>query len=431
MKLQTRHKSLRGIFVLALAGVMLCAVPASADTLSDLQQQQSDIQSNKQTNQSQLNATNAQINDLQAEIDSLDDELNTTENQLSIINDTLDSTNAALAQTQIDLQHAEDQRDTQLAAMKSRIRYMYENGQAGYLEVILESTSFSDFLNRVEYMNRIMKYDTHMAANLKAAETSVSDKLDQTQKQKDQIEVLQYEQTNKQQALQTSLDKKADAMNALDATAEGITAKLALLDQSDKNVTALIQQAEAEAAAKAAAERAAAEKAAADKAAADRAAAAAAAVQAAAQNNTSGAQISTTTQTYSGSVKLIWPVPSSRVITDTYRSRINPVTGKSEFHTGIDIGCASGTPVVAAADGTVIFSGANGGYGNCVIIDHGGGLSTLYAHASKLLVSKGDTVTQGQTIDLAGATGVATGPHCHFEVRINGATTNPLLYVKP
>ena len=131
---------------------------------------------------------------------------------------------------------------------------------------------------------------------------------------------------------------------------------------------------------------------------------------------------------YSGTA-MTWPVPSSQRITSEYGNRYHPILHVNKFHSGIDIGASEGSQILAANDGMVIFSGVKGGYGNCVMIDHGGGIVTLYGHCSKLLVSEGQNVTKGQNIALVGSTGQSTGPHCHFEVRVNGSTTNPLNYL--
>lgn len=123
-----------------------------------------------------------------------------------------------------------------------------------------------------------------------------------------------------------------------------------------------------------------------------------------------------------------WPTPGYTTVTSPYGYRIHPITGKLKFHSGVDIGAKGGTPIVAAADGTVTISVYSNSYGNYVEIDHGGGVRTRYAHMSKRLCKVGDTVTQGETIGLVGSTGNSTGNHCHFEVRINGTTYDPMQY---
>ncbi|MBR2916058.1 MAG: peptidoglycan DD-metalloendopeptidase family protein, partial [Clostridia bacterium] len=125
----------------------------------------------------------------------------------------------------------------------------------------------------------------------------------------------------------------------------------------------------------------------------------------------------------------LWPTPSCRYITSHFApQRVNPVTGKLRPHTGTDIGAQYGADIIAAAGGTVKFAGWNGGYGNCAIIDHGGGVSTLYAHMSSLLVSAGQYVSAGALVGRVGSTGNSTGPHLHFEVLINGTAVNAMQY---
>ncbi len=124
-------------------------------------------------------------------------------------------------------------------------------------------------------------------------------------------------------------------------------------------------------------------------------------------------------------LSMIWPA-SGGWISDYYGNRLHPILGYNRFHSGIDYAANRGSPIKAAESGVVIFSGTNGGYGLCVIIDHGGGISTLYGHSDKLLVKVGQNVLRGDTIALVGSTGVSTGPHLHFEVRVNGETQNPL-----
>ena len=122
--------------------------------------------------------------------------------------------------------------------------------------------------------------------------------------------------------------------------------------------------------------------------------------------------------------------PTAGGIGSPYGYRIHPITGKRKMHTGVDIGGAYGADIVAASSGTVIIAGYNaGGYGNYLVVDHGGGVTTLYAHASMLCVSKGQQVSRGQVIAKVGSTGMSTGPHLHFEVLINGAHTNPMNYI--
>ena len=127
--------------------------------------------------------------------------------------------------------------------------------------------------------------------------------------------------------------------------------------------------------------------------------------------------------------ELAWPVPGYTRITSKYAMRVHPITGQYKLHTGVDIGAPEGANFVAANDGIVTKAEYNTAYGNMVIIDHGGGISTLYAHGSETLVQVGQTVKRGDSVLKVGSTGYSTGPHAHFEVRINGVTTDPLPYI--
>ena len=127
--------------------------------------------------------------------------------------------------------------------------------------------------------------------------------------------------------------------------------------------------------------------------------------------------------------ELEWPVPGYTRITSKYAMRVHPITGQYKLHTGVDIGAPEGANFVAANDGIVVKAEKNPAYGNMVIIDHGGGISTLYAHGSEILVQVGQTVKRGEAVLKVGSTGYSTGPHAHFEVRINGITTDPLPYI--
>jgi len=142
------------------------------------------------------------------------------------------------------------------------------------------------------------------------------------------------------------------------------------------------------------------------------------------KGSTSGGRI-----VYSGGV-FCWPAPSYTYISSPFGYRIHPVYGTRKYHSGLDLAAPGGSPILAAADGTVRFSGWNGGYGNCLIIDHGGGIQTLYGHSSKLLVSVGQKVSRGQKVALVGTTGTSTGNHLHFEVLNNGVATDPMPYLQ-
>ena len=403
----------------AVAVTFLFSVNVRADAASDvetikkaidnLKQQQQDLDNQQSDAQQQLDETTGEKSQTEIDMQAIDDDLNKTTDGLLLVMDRLDETSANLDEMQQELQQAEQQRDDQYEALKQRLNFMYKNGKIGYLDIIFEAKSFPDFINRVEYINRIAKNDKALLSKLSNTEDQITQTVNAIDQQKSTFEQLAAEQTQKQSELQDTLARKQDFYNRLDSDETTYTEKLAVLSKSEDQVVALIQQKqkeETDAEAKAQAEAAAAKLAAAG-----------------------GGFTSATVNTSPYSGQMLWPVPGHYMLSDTFRSRYNPVNGKLEFHTGIDIPAPTGSSILAADSGTVITAGWINGYGYAVIIDHGNGITTLYGHNSRLLVSAGQHVNRGDVIARAGSTGNSTGPHCHFEIRVNGKAVNPVPYV--
>lgn len=278
---------------------------------------------------------------------------------------------------------------------------MYENGSVGYIQVILDSQNFSDFLKRVEYINRLMEYDRNVLTEYQNTEQMISDKVVEISEQKEEIEDLTDQQKAKKRTLDENIVLKNNLVKQLSSEEATYMQQIKDLEEADKDVTALINKAQQEAAARKAAQQA---------------------------PKTTGASSNKVYSSAGG--QFAYPVPAYGLrVNSPYGYRSSPISGKSEFHTGVDLKATMGTDIVAAEAGTVIFSGNKGGYGKTIIIDHGNGISTLYAHNSQLVVSVGQTVQRGQVVSKAGTTGYSTGVHLHFEVRINGKHTNPLPYI--
>ena len=382
--------------------------------IDDLKTQQQDLNSQESDTQQQLDETTEQKSQAEQDMRAIDDDLNKTTDDLLLVMDRLNTTSASLNEKEQQLQDARNKWDEQYASLKERLNFMYKNGKIGYLDIIFEAKSFPDFINRVEYINRIAKNDKTLLNKLTDTESLISETVDAIDQQQSEFEQLAAEQQQKQTELQDTLARKQDLFNRLDSDEQSYQDKLTMLSKSEDQIVALIQQKEKEAADAAA------------KAAAEAAAAAAAAKQAAASGGFA-ASYSTNSSPYSG--QMLWPVPGHYMLSDTFRSRYNPVNGRLEFHTGIDIPAPTGSSILAADSGTIITAGWINGYGYAVIIDHGNGITTLYGHNSKLLVSVGQHVKKGDVIARAGSTGNSTGPHCHFEIRINGKPVNPAPYV--
>ncbi len=308
-------------------------------------------------------------------------ELEKAQEALVDIQRQLATTRKELSQTKEQLAASEARLSQHQTAMKQRILALYKADQPTYLEVVLRATSFADFVNRAEFTRRVVATDQYLLMDLVA------------EKQAFERQTAQLEEKERQRAaLETKLRKQRDHVTARKAEAQ----RLAHKANSDR----------------AEAER--------QLAAMEHASSQIEQMLARLQRGESG-------QRYVGSWsgKLLWPVSGHR-ITSHFGWRIHPITHTRRFHDGVDIGVPPGTPIKAADKGLVVHSGWYGVYGKTVLIDHGSGISTMYAHCSRIKVSNGQVVSRGQVIGYVGSTGWSTGPHLHFGVRKYGKPINPL-----
>ncbi len=356
-------------------------------SINDLKNQQSGIENDIDEQKKLLEEANNQMEVTQNEIIALDKELEASRNKLLEITAEVEATNKLLDETNAELTKIQDEYDKKYEIFKERLKVMYEFGNVGYIEVLIGSESVSDFFNRLEYVNTIANHDKEIMDTLVAMEKDMKVKLAEIESYKMEVDKLLAEQTNVTRELNTKKANKESMMASLETNAEEFKRNMAELEQDSKDIEAMIKDIQAKAAA----------------------------------NNNNKVY-------YTGGI-LGWPVPTTNRLSSYYGSRIHPVTGVETFHHGVDIPASTGEVVVAVESGVVIVATYQNGYGNVVIIDHGDGVTTLYGHNSSLSVSAGQEVTKGQQIALIGSTGLSTGPHCHFEVRINGATTNPLPYL--
>jgi murein DD-endopeptidase MepM/ murein hydrolase activator NlpD len=380
----------------ALIAIFVLAGNVYAESLKDMQTRKSNIESEISQTEDKIETTREQKTQTEREMEEMDSELITVTDSLLYIMDRLERANGALETAEADLAGARAKRDSQYEVLKERIKFMYQNGGVGYLDVIFGATSFTDFFNRAEYINRIAKHDQSLVSQLTTAEQNVSEKVAAAEKQSQIAEQLMYEEERKQLELASAMKKKQDLYDRLDGDEKTYAEKLAALEKTEKEIESLIKKKQQE-------------------------------QQTVSKVAGGYASATINTSPYNGVMR--WPVNGHYNLSDTFRSRINPVNGKREKHTGIDIPAPTGTGILAADDGVVITSGWKNGYGYTVIIDHGNGISTLYGHNSKLVASVGQSVSKGQVISKCGSTGMSTGPHCHFEVRINGSPVNPTSYL--
>ena len=398
-------KGKRGAYLAAGLFLGLCAVfssYAASGELEDAREQMSALEEEKERVEGALQDLESLKSDTAAYVQQLDGELSAVSEGLVRLGGGITAKEEEIGQAQERLAQAKAQEESQYASMKLRIQYMYENGQTSTLETILDAGSISELLNRAEYASQIAAYDRRMLTAYGEAKEAV--RLEEETLETERQSLLALEESTR--AKENSLNELMTAKTAqLDAYEAQISQAEGELDQYNADIAAqeqLMQEIEAELRRREEEAR----------------------KQAQAQG-----------QTYEtadlGNISFIWPCPSSSRITSSFGDRESPTEGASSNHKGVDIGASTGSDILAAAGGQVVISTYSYSAGNYIMIDHGGGVSTVYMHCSELLAQAGDEVSQGQVIARVGSTGYSTGPHLHFGIRSGGSYVNPLSYVSP
>lgn len=414
----------------------VCNVQATEESnLSEAQQEKKTLENDLQKAKELIDSLKGSKEDIQSEVEKLDKQLNEISGKVKELESQLSKKRQEIANTESALNKAKEQEKKQYRNMKKRIQFMYENGQTSYVEMLLSADSFTDFLNAVEYITQISQYDRKMLKEYQNMQVTIAD----TQK------TLETDYASLQ-PLQAKVQEEKQAVAALESAKKGELNDVAD-DLTDAQTVAKAYEAEIQAQNEVIAQIQAAQKRAAEQQAAQQQAQAAeenqGATDAAGENSdgtnadgtSSGGENQNTAQntTPSGNGQstgsMMWPCPSSKRVTSDYGPRTSPTNGASSNHKGIDIGAAYGADIVAADGGTVLVATYSSSGGNYVIIDHGGGLCTVYMHASSLTVSAGQTVSKGQVIAKVGSTGISTGNHLHFGVTLNGVYVSPWGYV--
>lgn len=399
----------------------VCNVQATEESnLSEAQQEKKTLENDLQKAKELIDSLKGSKEDIQSEVKKLDKQLNEISGKVKEFESRLSKKRQEIADTESALNKAKEQEKKQYRNMKKRIQFMYENGQTSYVEMLLSADSFTDFLNAVEYITQISQYDRKMLKEYQNMQVTIAD----TQK------TLETDYASLQ-SLQAKVQEEKQAVAALESAKKGELNDVAD-DLTDAQTVAKAYEAEIQAQNEVIAQIQAAQKRAAEQQAAQQQAQAAEENQGAtdaAGENQNTAQNTTPSGNGQSTGSMMWPCPSSKRVTSDYGPRTSPTNGASSNHKGIDIGAAYGADIVAADGGTVLVATYSSSGGNYVIIDHGGGLCTVYMHASSLTVSAGQTVSKGQVIAKVGSTGISTGNHLHFGVTLNGVYVSPWGYV--
>lgn len=371
-----------------------CFTVFATTTSEQYRNKASEAQANSQKAKDELQDVNKQLDGALQEVSDVADSISSVESEITELNSKIDELGNSISEKESDLKAKETLLDERLTAT-------YINGGSNTYMEALFSGGFVNFVSNYDMIKQIAEYDNNLINEVKQTKITLEE-------EKNQVEDAKTEKENKNSELKKLKEEKQQKVNNLSEEQKQIQAKI---DEYDAQMKEL-QKKEKEALA---AEKAAEE----------------AAKKASTKTTSSTSSSTSTSKSTSSNGKFAWPVPSSSRISSPWGYRIHPIYGTKKLHAGIDIAASNGSNIVAGESGTVILSswGYNGGYGNYIIISHGNGYTTRYAHCSNLYVKVGDTVSRGQVIAAVGSTGASTGPHCHFEVRINGESVNPVNYL--
>lgn len=354
-----------------------------ADDLMDLQNRKNELNNQITEANEQVENIQIELTDTLKQIDNLDQKIETYQDQVDELNGKLETLQNQIKTAEEKLTNLENNYKIQRKTFQNRIVAQYEAGDVQYLDVLLSSNTLSEFISNYYLIGEIAKYDRNL--------------LDNIDRQKNEIEKIKTTLTEREKNLKTVKENKEKTATALENAKVIKNSYAKQLTDSEKETQSKIAEYQREL-------------------------------------DNLEAQIVTITsikvgEDYVGG-EFAWPAPGYSTITSKYGMRVHPILKTHRVHSGTDIAMPMGAYIIAANDGVVTKAGySSTGYGNMVLIDHGGGVSTLYGHGSEILVQTGQTVKRGDIIMKAGSTGWSTGPHLHFEVRINGQHVDSLPYI--
>lgn len=391
-----------GLLALCLAVSFVTPAYATKQDIDAAKQKASSLEEEKKKVEDTLKSLEGLKSDAAAYVKQLDHSLEALNQEVEQLAGQIADKETEIARTQAELEAAKQVEDDQYESMKLRIKYMYERGNVSLIDLLLQSEDIVQLMNRAEYIRKISEYDKKMMDEYVATKDAITIHEATLQDEHGQLLGLQEQTQAKQGAVETLLSQKSRELKNFENQIQAAEGQISQYEQDIKAQEDKVKQLEAEIKRKEEEARKAAEAA--------------------------GRSYNTVSL---GNINFIWPCPSSSRITSHFGGRSSPTEGASSNHQGVDIGASTGASIVAAASGTVVISTYSYSAGNYIMLNHGGGVYTVYMHCSQLLVSEGQQVSQGQTIAKVGSTGYSTGPHLHFGVRSGGKYLNPLNYVSP
>ena len=353
-----------------------------AEEIDDLQNQQQELQNQLDDANGELEGVQSDLSENLQQVQKLDEKISNSQTELDELNSKITELQNTINEVESKLKVAEEIYYKQKDIAEQRLVAIYEEGETQYLDVVLTSKSISDFLSNYFLVTELATYDAEILEDLEKQKNAIETNKKKLDSSKEELATIKANQTKTATILENTKTVRENFIAKLTEEEKKIQADIEEYTRRFEEVNAEILQ----------------------------------------------LALQGIDTKYIGGV-LAWPVPGYTRITSKYGMRTHPITGVYKLHTGVDISAPMGANFIAANDGIVTKAGMNSAYGNMVIIDHGGGISTLYAHGSEILVHVGQTVKKGDAVLKVGSTGYSTGPHAHFEVRINGVVTDPMPYI--
>lgn len=401
------------------------ALAVTQEQIDGVRSQRDAIRARRLEKQALVDSLNLQQADVVSRKTAMDERNAFTLQQIELTEEEIRLNDQLLAEKAQEVEQAKAVELQQLQRYRSRVRALEENGRLGFLSLVLRSTSLAELLTLADDMGEIMRSDRELEDNYIRLRLSAEQIQAEYRAVRDELGIRQAQLRSEQQELEGEIAETESFLQTLRSEIASNQAEFEAVIAAEWAADAELERlmAELERERQAERERQEQERIRREEA-ARREAEEAAGRQA--EEAATRAEISQTTGGEAiGTGSFVWPVPGHNYVTSRFGLRVHPITGVQKSHTGIDISADTGTPIVAADSGKVTKAAVYGGYGNCVILDHGNGYVTLYGHLSRIAVSEGESVSQGQTIGSVGSTGLSTGPHCHFEVWSGGVRTDP------
>lgn len=349
---------------------------------TDLQTQRNEIQNQMNEANEQLEGVQNDISENLQQVQKLDEKISNSQQELDELNKKIEDLENSSEEVEKKLKTAEENYDKQKKLLDSYLVAVQESSDTQYLDVLLSSKNISEFLSNYFLITELANSQVELLEDMQNKKNEIQQSKEKLDKNKEDLAVIKANQTKTATVLANTKTVRENFISKLSDQEKDIQSKIDEYYAQFNAINSEILQL---------------------------------------------AQGGIATQYIGG--ELAWPVPGYTVISSNYGMRTHPITGVYKLHTGVDIRAPLGATFIAANDGIVTKASYNGAYGNMVIIDHGGGVSTLYAHGSEILVQVGQTVKRGEPVLKVGSTGYSTGPHAHFEVRLNGVVTNPMPYI--